>query len=196
MIPTETTNAGLAACIGVTERRVATVRAEGRLPLTAAGRIDLPELVRRGWAATLAAKGQPVAFPEPTAEQRAELRGLAPALDFTEPHARGFAVAALLALHEAPICAALAAAEAGTRRAEAERVADLLVVLLWDALNGHARGMGLPDSGADGPIYAASDMLAWREAVNWPGLFDVEGRSTVAERMAGAGAGPEGAAVA
>jgi hypothetical protein len=28
--------------------------------------------------------------------------------------------------------------------------------------------MDLPDSEADGPIYTAIDMLAWREAVNWP----------------------------
>jgi hypothetical protein len=184
MVPSETTNAALAACIGVTERRVAAVKAEGRLPLTTGGRIDLAELVRRGWAATLAAKRQPVAFPEATAEQRAALRGLAPALDFTDPHDRGFAAAALLALHEAPICAALALADAGVPRAEAERAGDLLMVLLWYALNGHARACGLPDSGTDGPIYASTDMLAWRDAVNWPGLFDAEGRSVVAARMA------------
>jgi hypothetical protein len=190
-LPTETTAAALAACIGVSERRVATVKAEGRLPLTTGGRIDLAELVRRGWAATLAAKGQPVAFPEATAEQRAALRGLAPALDFTDLHDRGFAAAALLALHEAPICAALALADAGVPKAEAERAGDLLVILLWDALNAHARACGLPDSGTDGPIYAATDMLAWRDAVNWPGLFDAEGRSVVAARMAeGAAAGP------
>lgn len=193
MVPSETTNAELAACIGVSERRVATVKAEGRLPLTTAGRIDLAELVRRGWAATLAAKGQPVAFPEATAEQRAALRGLAPALDFTDLHDRGFAAAALLALHEAPICAALALADVGVPRPEAERAGDLLVVLLWNALNGHARAHGLPDSGTDGPIYAATDILAWREAVNWRGLFDAEGRSVVAERLAEDAAAEAGA---
>ncbi len=57
--------------------------------------------------------------------------GLAPTLDFTDPHARGFAVAALLALHEAPICAALAAVDTGTPKLWAERLAGLLVVLWW-----------------------------------------------------------------
>jgi hypothetical protein len=40
-LPTETTAAALAACLKISERRVAAVKAEGRLPLTAAGRIDL-----------------------------------------------------------------------------------------------------------------------------------------------------------
>ena len=65
---TETTNAGLGAILGLSERRIGTLRAEGRLPLAPSGRIDLAELVRRGWAATLAAKGQPAAYSEPTAE--------------------------------------------------------------------------------------------------------------------------------
>ncbi len=50
----ELTNAALAAAIGVSERRVAAVRGEGRLPLTEAGRIDGNELLRRGWDASLA----------------------------------------------------------------------------------------------------------------------------------------------
>ena len=183
MLATEITNAGLAGFIGLSERRVATVKAEGRLPLTPSGRIDLAELVRRGWAATVAPKGQPAAYPEPTAEQRAESGALGPVLDFTEPHDRGFAVAALLALREAPICAALAAADAGTPRAQPERLADMLVVLLWGALNRQACSMGLPDSGTGGPIYSEGNMLTWREVVNWPGLFDAEGRSIVAEKM-------------
>ena len=112
----------------MSERRVATVKAEGRLPLTPSGRIDLAELVRRGWAATMAARGQPAGYAEPTAAQRTALGALGPVLDFSEPHDRGFALAALLALHEAPICAALAAADAGTPRAQTERLADLLVV--------------------------------------------------------------------
>jgi hypothetical protein len=82
---------------------------------------------------------------------------------------------------------------AAVPRAEAERAGDLLVVLLWDALNGQACARGLPDNGTDGPIYAATDMLAWREAVNWPGLFDAEGRSVVAARMAEDGAAEAGA---
>lgn len=186
MFPTEITSAALAACLQVTERRVATVKAEGRLPLTPAGKIDVAELVRRGWAASLAAKGRNAPFPEPTAEQRAELGGLAPALDFSEPRDRGFVVAALLALHEAPISAVLAAAEVAVPRAQAERLADLLLLLLWEALNRHAARLGLPDSGGGGPIYGRdmAAMLAWREAVNWPGLFDGEGQSIVAGRLA------------
>ena len=186
MFPTEITSAALAACLQVTERRVATVKAEGRLPITPAGKIDVAELVRRGWAASLAAKGRNAPFPEPTAEQRAKWRGLAPALDFSEPHDQGFVVAALLALHEAPISATLALADLGAPRAQAERAGDLLLVLLWNELNKHAERLGLPDSGEEGPIYGRdmADMLAWREAVNWPGLFDAEGQSIVAGRLA------------
>lgn len=91
----------------------------------------------------------------------------------------------LVARDGQPECGPVPAREhAGVPRPEAERAGDLLVVLLWDAMNGHARACGLPDSGTDGPIYAATDMLAWREAVNWPGLFDAEGRSVVTTRMA------------
>jgi hypothetical protein len=178
----ELTNAGLAALLGVSERRVATVRAENRLPLTPCGtRIDGLELLRRGWAVTLAEKGQgqPIAFPEATAEERATLKGLAPVLDFTEPLHQGFVLAALLSLHEAPIAAILALAEVGVPRAQAERAADLLAVLLWGVLNKHASALGLPDSEGDGPIYAATDMRGWRAAVNWPALFDDDGASRV-----------------
>jgi len=182
-IPAETTAAALAACLGVSERRVATVKGEGRLPLTASGKIDLAKLLRWGWAAALAARGQPVAFREMTAEARANLGGLAPALDFTEPLHQGFAVAALLALREAPIAATLALAAIGVPKPKAERAADLLVVLLWDALNEHASALGLPDSDNDGPIYAATDLLAWRDAVNWAGLFAPDGESLVAGQI-------------
>jgi hypothetical protein len=157
------------------------VRAENRLPLTPDGRrIDGRELLRRGWAATLAGQGQPIAFPEATAEERATLKGLAPVLDFTEPLHQGFVLAALLSLHEAPIAATLALAEVGVSRGQAERVADLLVVLLWTVLNEHASALGLPDPEGDGPIYAATDMRGWRAAVNWPAMFGPDGASLVA----------------
>ena len=56
--------------------------------------------------------------------------------------------------------------------------------MLWDALNRHACKLGLPDSGTEGPIYAEGNtMLAWREVVNWPALFDAEGGSIVADAM-------------
>jgi hypothetical protein len=150
-------------------------------------------MLRRGWAATLRPEGQPIAFAEATAERRAAAGGLAPALDFIEPLDRGFVVAALLALREAPIAAAIAAAEVGIPRTQAERLADLLVAVLWEALNQHASRMGLPDSGDDGPVYAATDMLAWRDAVNWPRLFDAEGRSLATGRMAADAAAEAGA---
>jgi hypothetical protein len=51
----ELTNAGLAGLLDISARRVAEVRGEGRLPLTPDGRrIDGRELLRRGWAVTLA----------------------------------------------------------------------------------------------------------------------------------------------
>ena len=71
MVSTETTNAGLGAILKLSERRVATLKAEGRLPLTPAGKIDLAELVRRGWAATLKVEGPPSAPPAPTADNAA-----------------------------------------------------------------------------------------------------------------------------
>ncbi|MFO0038684.1 MAG: hypothetical protein ACK522_07035, partial [Synechococcaceae cyanobacterium] len=75
-------------------------------------------------------------------QERAGFKALAPALDFTALHDKGFALATLLALHEAPICAALAAAEAGASRPQAERLADVLLVLLWQAMNRHADDWG------------------------------------------------------
>jgi hypothetical protein len=117
------------------------------------------------------------------AEERATLGGLAPALDFTEPLHQGFAMGALLSLREAPIAATLALAAIGVPKPQAELVADLLVVMLWDALNEHASALGLPDSDNDGPIYAATDLLAWRERVNWSGLFAPDGESLVAGQI-------------
>ena len=81
MLGTETTNAGLGAILKLSERRVATLKAEGRLPLTPAGKIDLAELTRRGWAATLKAEGPPSAPPA------APTRAIVPALSFNEARA-------------------------------------------------------------------------------------------------------------
>lgn len=185
----EVTTAGLAAMLGLSERRVATVKGEGRLPLTSAGKIDLAELVRRGWAATLASRGEAAACDEPSADERKALGVLAPAFDFTAPRDRGFAMAALLALHEAPICAAIALSEIGAQRATAERAGGLVLLLLWEMLNEHAASLGVPDSGTEGPIYGddAATLAGWRERVNWPALFDAEGRGIIAARPGDAG---------
>lgn len=167
-IPAEVTSAALAGILGLSERRVAALRGEGRLPVTPGGRIDLSELLRRGWAASLA-RGQPGA----------------------EPAAEGFTVAAALALREAPIGAVLAAAEGGIPRAQAERLADLAALFLWSAMNRQRHALGLPAGDGD-EDEDEDDPQAWREAVNWPALFDAEGRSIVAGRMAAATADEAG----
>ena len=182
MIEGDLTAAGLARLIGVTERRVLTVKAEGRLPVTSTGRIDAVVLLRLGWGAALAAKGRPIPDPEPTQDQRAALRGLAPALDHTDPLCRGVALAVLAALHEAPVLAAIAAADAGVQRGQAEAVADVLVVALWTALNDHARAWGVPDAGG-GPILATPEIGQWRAAVDWPALYDGGGASLATGQM-------------
>ena len=58
MIPDEISNLSLATCLGISERRVAQVRAEGRLPLSPDGRhLCLRSLIRRAWQASLEAHG-------------------------------------------------------------------------------------------------------------------------------------------
>ena len=58
MIPDEISNLSLATCLGISERRVAQVRAEGRLPLSPDGRhLCLRSLIRRAWQASLEAYG-------------------------------------------------------------------------------------------------------------------------------------------
>jgi len=71
MVSTEMTSAGLGAILGLSERRVGTLKASGRLPLAPSGKIDLAELVRRGWAASQPAKVPPSAPPEITADNAA-----------------------------------------------------------------------------------------------------------------------------
>jgi len=71
MVSTEMTSAGLGAILGLSERRVGTLKASGRLPLAPSGKIDLAELVRRGWAASQPAKVAPSAPPELTADNAA-----------------------------------------------------------------------------------------------------------------------------
>jgi len=54
MIPNEISNLSLATCLGISERRVAQVRGEGRLPISPDGRhLCLRTLIRRGWQASL-----------------------------------------------------------------------------------------------------------------------------------------------
>lgn len=181
---TELTNAALAAAVGITERRVASVKSEGRLPLTPSGKVDGDALLRLGWRAALEAKGVMRLFPEPTEDEIEEAKGLGPALTFTEPMHRGFAMATLLALHEAPISTALAAAVVGVPRAQAERMADYLLAMLLGHLNDHAAKMGMPGQDEVGAIPLTEALWDWRPWVNWQGVYDGEGRSLVTEAAA------------
>jgi transcriptional regulator with XRE-family HTH domain len=174
----------LAERLGLSRSRVSQLVAAG-LPVEPDGKVDAVEAARWVLANLYGLKAEPMrqAAWKLIAAARAKPSGLAPALDFAEPLHQGFAVAALLSLREAPIAATLALAEVGLSRAQAERAADLLLVLLWRALNEHANALGVPDMDSDGPIYAATDMLAWRDAVNWPVLFGPDGASLVAGRI-------------
>jgi hypothetical protein len=110
----ELTNAGLAGLLGISARRVAEVRGEGRLPLTPCGRrIDGRELLRRGWAATL--HGQWPEVDPADAEPRD--------IDWIGP------VNMAWVLREIGVAVVLAAAEVGLRREAAERLGDLTALL-------------------------------------------------------------------
>jgi hypothetical protein len=157
----ELTNAGLAGLLGISARRVAEVRAEGRLPMTPDGtRIDGRELLRRGWAATLAGQWPGV---DPADAEPGDIDWLGPA-DMS------------WVLREVAVAAALAAAEVGVTRAQTERLADLAVLFFWGAMNEPLEAEGLPEG-----IHADPDaVLGWRELVNWQALFDRDGMSMVA----------------
>ncbi len=49
-MPTEVTVAELAIILGLPEQRVATLKAEGRFPVSATGRVLLPDLLARLYA--------------------------------------------------------------------------------------------------------------------------------------------------
>jgi hypothetical protein len=98
-------NAALGALLGISGRRIAEVRGEGRLPLTPCGtRIDARALLRLGWTAALAGEA-----------------------DREEPPDLAFV------LREAAIAAVLAGAEMGLRREVAERLADLVILFVLAA---------------------------------------------------------------
>jgi hypothetical protein len=160
----ELTNAGLAGLLGISARRVAEVRGEGRLPMTPDGRrIDGRELLRRGWAVTLA--GQ---WPggDPADAEPGDIDWLGP-------------VNMAWVLREVAIAAVLAAAEVGLTRPQAERLADLATLIFWGAMNEPLKAEGLPEG-----IHADTDaVLAWRARVNWHGLFGPDGESRVTGRI-------------
>jgi hypothetical protein len=160
----ELTTAGLAGLLGISARRVAEVRGEGRLPMTADGtRIDGRELLRRGWAATLAEQWPGV---DPADAEPGDIDWLGP-------------VNMTWVLHEAAVAVALAAAEVGLTRPQAERLAELVVLFFWGAMNEPLEAEGLPEG-----IHADTDaVVAWRERVNWPGLFGPDGESLVAGQI-------------
>ncbi|HYE70104.1 MAG TPA: hypothetical protein VD932_01100 [Aquabacterium sp.] len=87
------------------------------------------------------------------------------------------AKAAGYAVHEAPIWAAIAAAEAGVPRAQAERLADVLVVLLAKAVEEELTRAGVPNVEQ---AFKVPHPDAWRRNVNWPGIYDTAGTSLCA----------------
>jgi hypothetical protein len=161
----ELTNAGLAELLGLSARRVAEVRGEGRLPLTPDGkRIDGRELLRRGWAATLA--GQ---WPEadPADAEPGDIDWLGP-------------VNVAWVLREVAVAAVLAAGEVGVKREAAERLGGMALLLFWAAMNEPLEAEGLPEG-----IHADPDAaLGWRKRLNWKSLFDSDGMSLVSGEIA------------
>ncbi len=57
--PTEVTAAELAVILGLPEQRVATLQAEGRFPMSATGRVLLPELLSGLYAGAAASRRSP-----------------------------------------------------------------------------------------------------------------------------------------
>jgi hypothetical protein len=123
------TNAGLAGLLGISGRGVAEVRAEGRLPLTPCGtRIDGRELLRRGWVATLAGQWPDV---DPADAEPGDIDWLGP-------------INMAWALREVAIAAALAAAQVGATRAQAEQMANLAALIFWDRSMSRWKPRGCP----------------------------------------------------
>jgi hypothetical protein len=161
-IPAATSAAGLAGALGISERRVSTVKAEGRLPLSQDGQIDLRALLRIGWQSCLAGGAQraPDGLPRESVGRFLEVSALT--LES--------------ALREVAAGVVMAAAEVGTSRQEAEALADLAALLVASAVQAEADHAGLRDLRLPHPE-------AWRATVNWPALFGAGGESIVVGRM-------------
>ena len=89
--------------------------------------------------------------------------------------------AAGYAVHEAPVMAMIAAAEAGVPREQAERLADLLVLLLASAVTEELARAGVSNAEQ---AFQVPHPEAWRKNVNWPNLYDAAGASVTAGSMA------------
>jgi hypothetical protein len=73
------------------------------------------------------------------------------------------------------MAAVLAAAEVGATWEQAERLRTLAILLFGEALDRRAEALGLTDG-----IHADREaVLAWRERVNWPAVFGLDGASLV-----------------
>jgi hypothetical protein len=138
------TNAGLAAALSISERRVAAIRAEGKLPMTSSGeRIDTRAMLQAGWLASLSGGGG-------GGDKGAE-------------EAFRHAVAAILkcAAAELPIAVALAAGETGLQRADVERLANMTLLLWATIMNELGEAAGLPE-------IELPDPGGWQAKINWP----------------------------
>jgi hypothetical protein len=81
-----------------------------------------------------------------------------------------------VALAEVPAAVVLACAEAGIRRAEAERLGNLALVFAAVSVAEQLRAAGAPEPLLPHPA-------AWPAGVNWPALFGGDGASRVAGRL-------------
>jgi hypothetical protein len=184
MIPLEASNLALARCLNLSERRIAQVRGEGRLPVTPGGRIDLRELIRRGWQASLTGQWQQAAQTR-TPEDADAFGPLRFAMSFEHPAHRGYAVAATFAIREAPFCAVIAAADAGIARPQAEGLADLVLILLWNQLDDAGRNLGLPErQPGEAILNEGAGFDSWQDRVNWSAFFADNGESRITGRLA------------
>ncbi|WP_188904022.1 hypothetical protein [Caldovatus sediminis] len=153
------TKAELAARLGVTRGRVSQWLAAG-LPVGPDGRVPL--LAALDWVLATLDGGRAAATRRAAAAWRDETIFLATATE---------AVSAVLA--EVPVAVALAAAEVGIGRAEAERLGNMTLLFMGTEAAEQLRAAGAPE-----PLLPHPE--AWRAGVNWASLFGADGRSRVA----------------
>ena len=94
-------------------------------------------------------------------------------IDFPTPGQRGFALAVTRVLRLLPLATVAAVAEAGGTREVAKRVADLLLIGMWELLDEDARELGFPafQRGGAEVFVMDKDILRWPEKVIWDDVF-------------------------
>jgi hypothetical protein len=156
----DVSKADFARKLNVTAARVSQWVRDG-LPVLENGRLDTLEALAWLDANLDAEKGR-----KTLALARAEMR--------VEAYLRGIHGTASAAVQRIPEAVILAAAHAGISREIAEKLADLAPVFAAVAINEDLAAAGVAEVELEHPE-------EWRRRIDWPALFDAEGRSVVAE---------------